>query len=121
RDLEGTTTFCNDGLILEIEDDGVWQPIEASSIISNPYNSPIVLGSDNVLEGQPAWCGAQDWTQSLVDFTAFSGPLRLRWHLATDRSVGREGAYIDAIEIYECNPQNLTYYLPVFAKDAVYR
>lgn len=120
RDLEGTSSTCNDGLILEIGQNGVWEPIEAGSIISNNYDFPLD-DFGNVLEGNSAWCGTQDWTKTLIDLSSYSKNIQIRWHLATDQSVGREGAYIDSVEIYECNPQSLTYYMPVIGKDGAHR
>ncbi|MEM8861032.1 MAG: hypothetical protein AAGD96_22135 [Chloroflexota bacterium] len=113
RDLESNNLVCNDGLILEVYENGSWHPIDPQLLISNPYDAQIATENDNLLEGEAAWCGTQDWTNTLIDLSEYSGRMQLRWHLATDRTVDRAGAYIDSVEVYECDPQDFVYYFPL--------
>ena len=99
--------------MIEIEQNGVWETIAPTLIEANPYNNEITTDFGNVLEGKRAWCGNQDWTRTLIDLSDYSGEFRFRYHLATDNSVGREGVYIDNVNLYECNPRDHTYYFPV--------
>ena len=111
RDTESSSLNCHDGLAVEIEKNGNWESVP-ELIASNPYDNVVSAGFGNVLEGKQAWCGSQDWTQTLIDLSDYSGEIRLRYHLATDSSVGREGVYVDNVQIYECNPRSYTYYFP---------
>ncbi|MFK7802021.1 MAG: hypothetical protein AB8G95_10340 [Anaerolineae bacterium] len=116
RDVESSSTSCHDGLVLEIEQDGVWEVVDVGKLKTDPYDFDISAGAGNVLEGNQAWCGVQGWTSSLVDVSTYSGDIRLRYHFATDTSVGREGVYLDDIHLYECNPQSYTSHFPFFFK-----
>ena len=55
----------------------------------------------NPIAGQDAWCGdPRDWSQHVVDLTAYAGQtVNLRFRLATDSSISREGWYIDDVRV----------------------
>lgn len=119
RDTEASANNCYDGMVLEVEKDGVWEMLTPAAAVTDPYDFLIPVSNNpelpqNVLEGNLAWCGTQDWTNSLIDLADYAGNVRIRYHLATDQSVGSEGVYLDNLRIYECGPRDYTYYFPIF-------
>ena len=55
------------------------------------------------MAGKQAWCGSRDWSETLVDLTAYSGQsIQLRFTQATDAEIGMEGWYIDDFSVSAC-------------------
>ncbi|GAB4195960.1 MAG: hypothetical protein Tsb002_28920 [Wenzhouxiangellaceae bacterium] len=100
-------TNCWDAAILEIStDDGAtWTQLE-SELLTQPYDGVIndFTGGPNPLANLNGWCGdPRDWTRSVVDLNAFAGQtVRIGFRLGTDGTVGREGWYIDDVEVQSC-------------------
>lgn len=96
---------CYDGGILEVStDDGTsWSQLD-SQLVSDPYDGPIALDTNNPLAGQRAWCGQpQQWLDSLVGLDEFSGQvIHLRFRLGTDQTIGSEGWYVDDVSVTKC-------------------
>ncbi|MCA9971977.1 MAG: immune inhibitor A [Anaerolineales bacterium] len=104
--LEASQTGCYDGGILEISTDGgsSWTQLQ-SQLLTDPYNGTINSSYGNPLAGQNAWCGTQDWLDSIVDVTEFAGStVNFRFRVGTDQSVGREGWYVDDVTVEACQP-----------------
>lgn len=104
-------TQCWDGAILEITTDGgtTWTQLD-SELVTDPYDGTVnnFNGGPNPLAGLMAWCGdPEDYTRSVVDLGAFQGEtVQFRFRLGTDGSVGREGWYIDDIQVQSCTAAN---------------
>ncbi|GAB4195866.1 MAG: hypothetical protein Tsb002_28780 [Wenzhouxiangellaceae bacterium] len=100
-------TNCWDGAILEIStDDGAtWTQLDAE-LLTDPYDGVIndFTGGPNPLANLQGWCGdPEDWTRSVVDLDAFAGQtVRIGFRLGTDGTVGREGWYIDDVQVQSC-------------------
>ncbi|MDI6840559.1 MAG: M14 family zinc carboxypeptidase [bacterium] len=93
-----TQTSAWDGGIVEISrDEGLsWQQITPTNgypytIIGNPQ-SPFPGGT-------PCYSGTQDWTLTQFDLTGYTGVVNFRWRFGSDRSVTKEGWYIDDIYV----------------------
>jgi hypothetical protein len=104
--IEDNPPGCYDGGLLEISTDGgaAWAQVEAAALLTDPYDGLVSAEFSNPLAGLPAWCGdPQDWTKSVVDLSAWAGQtVRLRFRLGTDTAIGREGWYLDDLEIQGC-------------------
>ena len=111
RDLESDVSVCYDGLILEYSDGDAWLPLGQDSE-TDPYDNPIPSNLNNPYSGSEAWCGNQDWTQSLIDLNEKSGSIQLRFTVASDQSITNTGAYIDQLSVIECNPTRYVFYFP---------
>lgn len=100
-------TQCWDGAILEITTDGgtTWTQLD-EELLSDPYDGTInnFNGGPNPLANLRGWCGdPEDYTRSVVDLNAFAGEtVQFRFRLGTDGSVGREGWYVDDIQVQSC-------------------
>ncbi len=96
---------CYDGGVVEISTNGgsTWTRLEAQ-LLTDPYDGIVNNCCTNPITNSNAWCGdPQDWTSSVVDLTAFAGQtVKLRFRLATDTSVSREGWYIDDVSVQSC-------------------
>ena len=93
-----------DGGILEIRvDGGPWRGV-GSLFTHGGYNGTIARGSGNPLKGKRAWTGdSHGWSTTRVDLSKFAGSrIKLRFRMASDRSVGARGWYIDDIRVYTC-------------------
>jgi hypothetical protein len=104
-DIEESALGCYDGALLEIStDNGInWQQIPNTALVNNPYKGTISTSYTNPLGGSMAWCGGQDWTETIVDLNAYAGQtIQLRFTLATDESIGQEGWYVDDFQVQSC-------------------
>lgn len=104
RLLEGSTTSCSDGGILEVSlDGGAFSQVPAAQLMTDPYTAPIASGSGNPLAGNPAWCGSKAYTNSIVDLSGYAGhSVRFRYRLGTNNSGTREGWYVDDVKVLGC-------------------
>ncbi|MDW8480268.1 MAG: hypothetical protein RML12_11320 [Xanthomonadales bacterium] len=97
---------CYDGAILEISvGSGPFTQVTGAALLNDPYRGPVSTSFSNPIGGQPAWCDdpARPYAETFVDLTSHAGQsVRLRWRLATDSSVTREGWYVDDIRIQGC-------------------
>jgi hypothetical protein len=90
---------------LEISNDGggSWTPVDDSLLLSSNYSGTISSSYGNPLGGQTAWCGSRNWSETLVDLTAYAGQsIQLRFTQASDASIGLEGWYVDDFSISAC-------------------
>jgi Zn-dependent metalloprotease len=72
-------------------------------------------GNTNPLAGQPAWTTTRQgsvsegsWGRSFVNLGNFARAgdrVRLRWNLGTDGCAGRDGWYMDNVQVYSCEPR----------------
>ncbi len=105
RNIEGDATTCYDGLTLDYAAGGDWNPLGQLST-TDPYDAQVPDNLDNPLAGQNAWCGSKPWTENLIDISEISAPIQLRFTLGSDQSISADGAYVDRLSVYECNPSN---------------
>ncbi len=97
-------TGCYDAGNLEVSTNGgtTWTQITAG-LLTDPYDG-LVDGGNVALGGRQGWCGdPADWTKSVVDLAPYAGQtIRLRFRLGSDTGTGREGWYIDDVEVTSC-------------------
>ncbi len=103
QEVEDSSSGCYDGGIVEASTDGGvnWTQLPDASMVTLPYDGPVSSSYSNPISGQNAWCGdPRDWTFTVVDLTAYAGQnVTLRFRMATDTSVSREGWYIDDVRV----------------------
>ncbi|MFI4969857.1 MAG: hypothetical protein ACHP7D_06605 [Lysobacterales bacterium] len=106
RDMEPNgSAACYDGGILESSTNGgsTWTQVAGSALLTDPYTGPISSQFSNPLSGLQAWCGVQDWTNSIVDVSALAGQnVEFRFRLGSDNSVGHDGWYLDDVKVQSC-------------------
>jgi bacillolysin len=93
-----------DGGILEIRvDGGSWRGV-GGLFTHGGYNGTIARSRGNPLHGKRAWTGdSHGWSKARIDLSDFAGSrVKLRFRMASDRSVGARGWYIDDIRVYTC-------------------
>lgn len=93
-----------DGGVVEISaDGGPWRDL-GSDFVNSGYSGTIASGRGNPLAGRRAFVGAsRGWGASRVSLADFAGQrVRIRFRVASDRSHGAEGWYIDDVRIYRC-------------------
>src|SRR5690606_11811199 len=97
---------CFDGGLLEISvDGGAFTQITGPALLNDGYRGPLSTSWGNPLGGTNAWCDdpARAYADTLVDLSAHAGSsVQLRWRMATDSSVGREGWYVDDVRVESC-------------------
>jgi len=110
QEIEDSTDGCFDGGIVEASTDGgtVWTQLLDPVLITIPYEGPVSSSFSNPIADQDAWCGdPRDWSLYQVDVSAYAGQsVQLRFRMATDSSLGREGWYVDDVRVItpsECN------------------
>ena len=106
-EIEASNIGCFDGGLLEIttNDGQTWTQIDNSKLLTNPYSGNISVNYDNPRAGSPAWCGSQDWSQTVVDLTEYAGKkVRLRFTMTSDTNIGYEGWYLDDFSVSACTP-----------------
>jgi len=104
RDIEESSSGCYDGGILEISTDAgaTWTQM-VSQILTDPYDGAVSTCCSNPLQGLQAWCGAQAWTEVIVDMSGFAGQtVQWRYRLGSDSSVGAAGWYVDDVQMQAC-------------------
>lgn len=97
------TEEFRDGGVVEISTDGeTWEDL-GDHILLNGYDSPLVEGNGNPLEGRPAFHGASNaWIQTIIDLSDFTGgTAKIRFRLGCDDSRAREGWYVDDIRFFD--------------------
>jgi len=103
QEVEDSGSGCYDGGIVEASTDGGanWTQLLDPSMLTLPYDGSVSTSYSNPIGGQNAWCGdPRDWTHTVVDLTAYAGSdVMLRFRMATDSSVSREGWYIDDVKV----------------------
>jgi len=105
RDMEPNAPGCYDGGILEVSTNGgsSWTQLDAPDLLTDPYNGPVNSTFGNPLAGLNAWCDVQDWTDSIVDVTAYAGQnVQFRFRLGSDESVSHDGWYLDDVKVQSC-------------------
>jgi hypothetical protein len=108
RNIENNgTTGCYDGGLLEISvDGGAFTQLAGAALLNDPYRGPISASFGNPLAGRSAWCEpnpGRSYANTLVDLSPYAGSsVRLRWRLGTDSSDGREGWYVDDVNVQSC-------------------
>ncbi len=104
--LEDSSSGCFDGGLVEVSTDGgsTWTQIPDANLLTDPYDGVVSSSYDNPLAGSQTWCGdPQDWLNSVVDLDAYAGQtVQFRFRLGTDRSVDREGWYLDDVKVQSC-------------------
>ena len=103
QEVEDRSAGCYDGAIVEASTDGgsSWVQLPDATMLTLPYDGPVSTCCSNPIGGDEAWCGdPRDWTLHVVGLDAYAGQtVRLRFRLATDSSVGREGWYVDDVRV----------------------
>lgn len=100
-------TGCFDGGMLEISAaGGSFVQLLGARLLNDPYRGPLSTAWSNPAGGLNAWCDdpARGYTaDTLVDLSDWAGQsVQLRWRLATDVSVSKEGWYVDDVRIQTC-------------------
>ena len=93
-----------DGGIVEFKiDDGPWRGV-GGRFTHGGYNGTIAKGRGNPLAGKRAYTGnSKGWARARIDLSDFAGSrIKVRFRVATDRSVGGRGWYVDDVRIYAC-------------------
>jgi len=90
--------WAMDAGVVEISADGggTWQ------ILTPVAGYPCRAASTNTIflpAYQRCWSGTIGWRQETVDLSAWTGPVRLRFHFASDEQFGFGGWYIDDISV----------------------
>lgn len=95
-----SASACWDGGVLEIStDDGqTWNQI-TTGLVTDAYDGPV-----SALGDAPGWCGdPQDWTRSVIELDPWAGQtVRFRFRLGSDSIIGREGWYLDDVDVQAC-------------------
>ncbi len=108
---DNAVTACYDAGLLEIStDDGLnYTQISNDKLLTFPYTGLTTGGFDHPLPaGTEVWCGdpPQDPIVSVVDLEDYAGQdVRFRFRLATDRTVGRDGWFVDDVKVRSCEQQ----------------
>jgi hypothetical protein len=98
---------CWDGAILEYSINGgaSWVQFDNNRLLTTPYTATVSTSYENPLGGLQAWCGTNDWFQSVVDISGLEGAgLQLRFRLGTDNSTLADDWHIDDVLIQACVP-----------------
>jgi hypothetical protein len=87
-----------DAGVVEIsQDDGrTWRIITPAGSYpsrASPYNTIFLAAY------QRCYSGTFDWKQETFDLSTYHGPIRLRFHFASDEQYGYEGWYVDDINV----------------------
>jgi hypothetical protein len=93
-----------DGGIVEIKvGSGRWRSV-AALFTHGGYNGRIARGTGNPLGGKRAFTArSRGWSSSRIDLSDWAGrDIKVRFRMASDRSIGDLGWYIDDIRIYTC-------------------
>jgi hypothetical protein len=89
---------CYDGGLLEISIDGgaftQITPVGGYPYTIRPGGTPGPFA-----DGTPVFSGTHDWQQVSFDLSGISGTVVLRWRFGSDGNTGREGWYVDDVEI----------------------
>jgi hypothetical protein len=68
------------------------------------------FSAGNPASGEPAWCGSQDFSETIVDLQAEQGnTVRMGFRLSSDSFGNREGWYVDDVEVYSCVAEDLLF------------
>ena len=107
--IESNVDFstCWDGAILEYSINGGvnWVQFDNNRLLTTPYTAAVDTGYGNPLGGLQAWCGINDWFQSVVDISGLEGAgLQLRFRLGTDNTTLADNWHIDDVLIQACVP-----------------
>jgi hypothetical protein len=106
-EAQSSGTSCFDGGVVEISTDGgtAWARLEAEVQV-DPYTGVVAGNFSNPIANTNAWCSnaPAGFVQSIVDLTAFAGQanVKVRFRLASDNSVAKEGWYIDDFVVQSC-------------------
>ena len=77
-------------------------PVDATRILSNPYNGGIKPSANPLEDNRDAWCGSQSWRKTEVDLSGLQGQsLNFRWRAGT-QSYRQATWYIDDIRVSGC-------------------
>jgi subtilisin family serine protease len=103
--IESRAGGCYDGAVAEVSTNGggTWTRLQAQ-LLTDPYDGPVSTCCSNPIANTNAWCGdPQNWTSSVIDLTAYKGQMvQVRFRIATDASVSREGWYVDDVSVQAC-------------------
>ena len=106
RDIEQSgATSCYDGAILEASTNAgaTWTQVNSAALLTDPYTGLVSSAFANPLAGLQAWCGVQNWTNSIVDISSYAGQnAQFRYRLGSDNSVGHDGWYLDDVKVQSC-------------------
>ncbi len=103
--FEGNTNYCFDGGLLQysLDDGATWISFTNTDILENPYNGTVANGFSNPLSGLAAWCGDQDWRNTLIDLSSLAGhTVQFRFRFGSDGVAGDEGWSIDDVKVQAC-------------------
>jgi hypothetical protein len=103
QEVEDTSGGCYDGGIVEASTDGgsTWTQLDDTLTLTIPYDGPVSTCCSNPIQAQDAWCGdPRDWALYQVDLSSYAGQsVNIRFRMATDSSVSREGWYVDDVRV----------------------
>lgn len=114
---------------------GAWTVMPAANYTYNSYNGSIYSatnGNDNPMESQVAFTGSDggsaggSWGKSQLNLTglvAENGTIQFRWEMGTDGCNGRDGWYVDNVQICTCEnavlPVELTNFVAKSQKSSI--
>ncbi|MGK0363464.1 MAG: bacillolysin [Saprospiraceae bacterium] len=93
---------------------GTWTVMPSANFTYNTYNGSIVpatSGNDNPMESEVAFTGSDGgsvegtWGKSQLDLTSLvsvGDNIQFRWELGTDGCNGRDGWYVDNVQVCTC-------------------
>jgi PKD domain/Immune inhibitor A-like, MAM domain len=104
-----STEIGYDGGVIEISTNGgsTWSDL-GPYITQSLYNRTISPIYDSPIAGRRAWSGDNGaWELVEVDLSSFAGPnVQVRWRLACDNSVAKQGWYVDDVRVITPLPPN---------------
>ena len=112
--IEASSSGCYDGGIVEASTDAgsTWAQLDDALMMTIPYDGVVSTCCSNPIQSQSAWCGdPRDWSLYQVDLSSYAGQsVKLRFRIATDSSVNREGWYVDDVRVItpsECDAETI--------------
>jgi hypothetical protein len=93
---DGEVDQCYDAGIVEIQvDSGPFEYIEPEG----GYPFFIKEGSEHPFPGILGYSGVRDWEPATFDLSGYTGMARIRFRFGSDRSVSKEGWYVDDVSV----------------------
>ena len=117
------TLYHFDGGVLEysVNDGASWE--DAGSLIDyNGYEGEIFTGAGNPLSGRSAFVNdSHGYISTRLNLNSLAGQtISFRWRMGLDEAVSEWGWWVDDIEVYTCEPQNLKVFVAGALQESYY-